>query len=120
MNPPRGQSLAWRKLYRLANGLSVLTHSILAFLLLFAGVSVAYALKVGAEPVTWIQICGELLGLLVVFHIPPLLNVNRYRPHAWIAAVVMPAALVIVLLVCSVREHSFSFAMWALAEAILG
>src|SRR5207244_3678607 len=99
MNGARGPSRDWRKLYCVANGLSVLTHSILAYLLLFAAHATARALKVGAEPITWTQICGELMALLVVFHIPPLCNVNRYRPHAWIAALVMPATLILLLLV---------------------
>lgn len=121
MNPDASDPRYWKRLYSWVAGLGALLSFVFALALMLAAPRVLAAFGVGGSPITWTQLCGELLTLISIFYLPPLLNIDRYRPHGWIAAVVVRGTTG--LLCCAAVLGSGAsqlFLIWGLTEFAFG
>ncbi len=89
----------WRKIYGLVSWVGIAYSAVLAIAMLFFAEPFLTFIGVGSLPVTWTQLCGELLTLITVFYIVPARNVDRFRPHAWIAALGSRCLIALLLIV---------------------
>jgi len=90
----------WKGRFALVSWIGIALDLGLVLGLLFAAPAVGASLGATCEPITWMQLCGELLLLITIFTIWPARDVDRYRPHAWIAAVVSRGSSFLLLTTC--------------------
>ena len=86
MNPAQTDPACWKLQFQRVSFAGIGLSFALALWFLFSKEAANAPFGVGSNPITWTQLSGELLILVSIFQIPPALNVNRYRAHAWIAA----------------------------------
>jgi len=121
MKGERSDPRYWKQFYRWFGALAAGCSLLLALGLSFCADHLVRLLGVGGEPITWTQLCGELLILISVFYVPALVDVDRFRPHAWIGAVVSHGTI---FLLCTMGVIGFGapkpFLLWAAMEFFFG
>lgn len=121
MNSDRADPRYWKKLHTGVGSIAAVFSLVLALSLCFAAGPVVALFRTGGDPITWTQLSGELLTLVTIFYLPGLRDVDRYRPHAWIAAVIARGTIALLCLSGVLFFHApKAFFLWGVVELVIG
>jgi cytochrome c5 len=110
----------WKSVYSMVSWAGIGLNTLLWCSLLFAAFAFTAAFDIVALPITWVQLCGELLGLVTIFYIPPALNVDRYRPYAWIGIISRASSFLLAVIGVLSLGAPKAFLVVAVLDGLIG